>query len=155
MATVQSTYNDARGKGFAGMVANGETSNRITRTVETSGGIAFGKPVYRGTGDYGVVTTPNASIQNQLGITIADKASPVTAANASTPDKYPQYANAAIMNAGVIWVLAADDVIDGAQVYDNGSGGFTDTSTGGTILNGWFFQDTVSSGELVRIARRP
>lgn len=155
MATVQSTYNNARAAGFPGMIANGETSNRISRTVETADGIGFGKPVYRGTGDNGVIVTPNANIQNQLGITIADLANPVTAANASSPDKYAQYATAAILNAGVIWVTAADDVTDGAQVYDNGSGGFTDTSSGGTILVGWFFQDTVSSGALVRIARRP
>ena len=53
MSTLQSTFSDTVAKGYAGMVANGETSNRITRTIETAGGIGFGKAVYRGAGDHG------------------------------------------------------------------------------------------------------
>ena len=53
MAVVQDTFNSAPARGYAGMVANGETSNRISRTCEAAGGIAFGAPVYSGSGEHG------------------------------------------------------------------------------------------------------
>lgn len=53
MSVLQSTYSDTVSPAYAGMVANGETSNRISRTIEGSGGIGFGKAVYRGAGDHG------------------------------------------------------------------------------------------------------
>ena len=53
MAELQTTYTDTIAKGYAGMIANGETGNRISRTCETAAGIGFGKAVYRGSGDHG------------------------------------------------------------------------------------------------------
>jgi hypothetical protein len=53
MAELQTTYSDTIAAGYPGMVANGETSNRISRTIETAAGIGFGKAVYRGAGDHG------------------------------------------------------------------------------------------------------
>lgn len=51
----QTTYTAAPAKGLPGQVANAENSNRISRTVESAAGIAFGQPAFRGTGDHGVV----------------------------------------------------------------------------------------------------
>lgn len=53
MPELQTSYSDTITPGYAGMVANGETSNRISRTCEDSGGIGFGKAVFRGAGDNG------------------------------------------------------------------------------------------------------
>lgn len=53
MAELQTTYSDTIAAGYPGMIANGETSNRITRTCEIAAGIGFGKAVYRGAGDHG------------------------------------------------------------------------------------------------------
>lgn len=55
MATYQTTYSSAPAKGLPGQVANEERSNRISRTVESAAGIAFGQPAFRGAGDHGVV----------------------------------------------------------------------------------------------------
>ena len=55
MAVVQSTYSSYQPVAYAGLVANGETANRISRTVETAAGIGFGKAVYRGSGDHGAL----------------------------------------------------------------------------------------------------
>lgn len=55
MAVAQSTYSTTLPVGLAGQIANGETSNRISRTVESSAGVGFGQPVFRGSGDHGVV----------------------------------------------------------------------------------------------------
>lgn len=156
MAVLQTTYSDAYASGFPGMVANGETSNRISRTVEDATAIGFGKAVFRGTGDHGVTATPSA---NLMGITIANYAAPPVQATGVQADSYPQYSTAAILTQGVIWVVAGADVTDGAAVYVGDgdpltAGAFTDDATGNVALTGWTFQDTVSSGALVRIAKR-
>ena len=57
MSVLQSNFTETVAKAYAGMVANGETSNRISRTVEDAAGITFGKPVYRGSGDHGATAT--------------------------------------------------------------------------------------------------
>lgn len=55
MATYQTTYGAAPAKGLPGQIANEEKSNRISRTVESAAGIAFGQPAFRGSSDHGVV----------------------------------------------------------------------------------------------------
>lgn len=54
MAEVQTTYTDSIAAGYAGMIAMGAgNGNRISRTIESSGGIAFGKVAFRGAADHG------------------------------------------------------------------------------------------------------
>lgn len=55
MATYQTTYGLAPAKGLPGQIANEEKCNKISRTVESAAGIAFGQPAFRGSGDHGVV----------------------------------------------------------------------------------------------------
>lgn len=55
MATYQTTYSDAPAKGLPGQIANEEKCNKVSRTVESAAGIAFGQPAFRGSGDHGVV----------------------------------------------------------------------------------------------------
>lgn len=55
MATYQTTYTNAPAKGLPGQIANEEKCNKVSRTVESSAGIAFGQPAFRGAGDHGVV----------------------------------------------------------------------------------------------------
>ena len=154
MAVLQSTYATGYASGYAGMVANGETSNRISRTIEDAAGVGFGRAVFRGTGDHGCTATPSATEGNQLGITIADPSvTPVPGGAAA--DVYAQYDSVGIMTQGAIWVVAGEAVTDGAQVYIEAvTFDFVDTATSNTILTGWFFQDTAADGALVRIARR-
>lgn len=158
MAVVQSTYATGYAEGFPGMVANGETSNRISRTVEDSAGIAFGVPVFRGSGEHGVTATVSATAANFVGITMMDKTQ-TTFPAADEPDAYPEDSIAAIMTYGVIWVTAGAAVVAGAQVYVGDgdpltSGAYDDSATGNVILTGWFFEDSGADGDLVRIARR-
>jgi hypothetical protein len=152
MAELQTTYSDTIAAGFPGMVANGETSNRISRTVEDAAGIAFGKAVFRGSGDHGCTATVGTSA-TFLGVTIATSALALTAG--ADADEYAQNDTANIMSAGAIWVTAGEDVADGSQVYAAASGGaFVDTSTSNILLTGWFFDTTATSGNLVRIVKR-
>lgn len=55
MSNLQPTYRTGLRKGLPGQIANSELSNRISRTVESAAGIAFGQPAFRGSGDHGVV----------------------------------------------------------------------------------------------------
>jgi hypothetical protein len=55
VTSYQSNYNVTPPKGMPGQVANAELANVISRTVESSAGIAFGQPAFRGTGDHGVI----------------------------------------------------------------------------------------------------
>jgi hypothetical protein len=148
MAELQTTYSETIAAGYPGMVANGETSNRITRTCEDAGGIPFGVPVYRGTGDHGCTRTPGGEL---LGISIATSALALTAG--ADADVYPQYENVAILTQGVIWVTAGEAVTDGGAAYDSDTE-IVDTSTDNTAMTGWVFDTTGADGALVKLAKR-
>ncbi|MCL6653493.1 hypothetical protein A6R70_14465 [Agrobacterium rubi] len=152
MPAVQTTYDAVRPVGYAGMIANGETSNRISRTIEDAAGVAFGKPVFRGAGDHGAIAAPTAAAL--LGITIANYAAPPVAATGVQADIYTQNSTAGILTQGVIWVQSSVAVADGDQAYVTAGGALTNVSTSNTILNGWFFQDTLSAAGLTRLAKR-
>lgn len=151
MAVVQSVYLDQPAGAYAGLVANGETANIISRTVVDAAGIGFGKGAYR-SGDTGVTGTPAAGVGNFLGFTVAHEALPLLAGG--TADTYPQYETAAIISNGAIWVTAGEDITLGAQVYVTGAGAIVDTVGANTIATGWFFDTTALNGGLVRIAKR-
>lgn len=150
MAIVQNDYTDAFAPGVAGQIANGETSNRVSRTVEDAAGIGFGKPVFRGTGDHGITATASA---NLVGITIANYA-PAPATDGTFSDTYVEGATAAVLTQGVIWVVAGEAVTAGAAAYVTAAGAIVDTATGNTALTGWVFDQAAASGALVRLAKR-
>ena len=152
MPPYQSTYDAVRPVGYAGMIANGETSNRISRTIEDAAAVAFGKAVFRGVGDHGATLTPTAGAL--LGITIANYAAPPVQATGVQVDSYPQYSTAGILTQGVIWVQSSVAVADGDQAYVTSAGVITNVSTANVILAGWFFQDTLSGAGLSRLAKR-
>lgn len=152
MAVLQSTYSDTIANGYPGMVANGETSNRITRTIEDSAGIAFGAAAFRGSGDHGCTDTVGTAA-TFLGPVIATSALGLIAGQ--TADTYPQYENVPIMTQGAIWVLCGDAVTDGAPVYvDAATGEWTDTSTDNIAATDWVFDTTGAADSLVMIVKR-
>ena len=137
------------------MVANGETSNRITRTCEDSGGIAFGAPVYRGSGDHGCTGTVG-TLATFLGFAIANSGQALIAGQDA--DEYQQYDNVAIMTSGAIFVNVKGAVTDGAALTVGTGGGAADligaTAADAThIATGWIADETVTDG-LCRIVKR-
>lgn len=152
MPAVQDTYTAVRAVGYAGMIANGETSNRLSRTVADATAIGFGKAVFRATAEHSVTATPAAGAL--VGITIANYAAPAVAATGVQADSYPQYSTAGILTQGVIWVTSGVAVAKGDQAYVTSAGVITNVSTSNTILTGWFFDDTISAAGLVRLAKR-
>jgi hypothetical protein len=152
MAVAQSTYSASITAGYPGMVANGETSNRISRTVEDSGGIAFGKAAFRGSGDHGITATPTEGAF--VGVTMIDPAiTPVPGGAAA--DIIPRYASAPLLDMGVIWITAAAvSIADGDAVYVTSGGAFTNVVSTNIPIPATFM-DTAASGGLVRINVKP
>lgn len=155
MAELQTTYATTLANGYAGMIANGETSNRITRTNEDSAGIGFGLPVYRGSGDHGCTATVG-TLATFLGWTIATSAQGYTAT--ADADEYAQYDNVAILTSGAIYVAVKGAVTDGAALTVGTGGGAADlvgaTAADAThIATGWIADETVTDG-LCRIVKR-
>lgn len=152
---LQTTYSETIPSGFPGMVANGETSNRITRTCEDAAGIAFGQPVYRGSGDHGCTATVG-TLATFLGFTIAHAGQALIAGQDA--DEYQQYDNVAIMTLGAIYVNVKGAVTDGAPITVGAGAGAADligaTAADAThIATGWIADETITDG-LCRIVKR-
>ena len=159
MAIVQDTYNDDFAKGFPGMVANGETSNRISRTCEQAAGIAFGAAVFRGAASTGCVGAAGGAAGKDLGFAIADHGiQPLPGGVAA--DIYPQYESVPIITQGAILVTVTGAVAEGAAVTVGiGAGlaaGIGSTAADATHIAfaGWVFDEDAADGELCRIVRR-
>lgn len=152
MAVLQSNFSEDIPGGYAGMEADGELSNIISRTLEGNTACSFGAPVYRGTDDKGCDLSVAAN--ELLGFAIAQKGLPVTADRAA--DTYEPGDTVAIKERGKIWVTVdSNGATDGAQVYVvTATGVITSSSSSATAATGWVFEDTRSGAGLVRIVRR-
>jgi len=155
MAELQTSYTETVAKGYPGMVANGETSNRISRTCETAAGIGFGQPVYRGSGDHGCTLTVG-TLATFLGWAIATAGQAVIAGQDA--DEYQQYDNVPILTLGAIYVNVKGAVTDGAAITVGTGGGAADligsTAADAThIATGWIADETITDG-LCRIVKR-
>lgn len=155
MAELQTTYSNTIAKGYPGMIANGETSNRISRTCETAAGIGFGQPVYRGSGDHGCVLTVG-TLATFLGWAIATAGQGLLAGQDA--DEYQQYDNVPILTLGAIYVNVKGAVTDGAAITVGTGGGAADligaTAADAThIATGWIADETITDG-LCRIVKR-
>jgi hypothetical protein len=159
MAIVQDIYNTGPAIGYPGMVANGETSNRISRTVEDAAGIAFGAPVWAGTGDRGCTATPGTAA-NFLGFVIADHGE-VPLPGGIAADKVAQNRSVAIMASGTIYVPLGPNAVNDRAAVTIGAGGGAADGIGSTAAdathigtNGWIFDDTTAAGGIARVAKR-
>lgn len=155
MAELQTAYSDTVAKGYPGMVANGETSNRITRTCEVAAGIGFGVPVYRGTGDHGA-TNVVGTLATFLGWTLATSA--LALVSGADADEYQQYENMAIITLGAVYITVTGAVTDGAAITVGAGAGIADlygaTAADAThIATGWVADETVTNG-ICRIVKR-
>ena len=153
MPVLQNSYTENLAAGYPGMIANGETGNRITRSVETAAGIAFGRAVYRGSGDNGCTATVG-TLATFLGFTIATSAqAPVAGQDA---DEYQQFDNAAILTSGAIYVTVTGNVADGAAItVATANGALSSTAADGSnIATGWIADQTITGGGLIRIVKR-
>lgn len=159
MAIVQNTFNETPARGYAGMIADGETANVISRTCEDSAGIAFGGPVYRGAGDRGCTAAPTlTATAAALGTNTGNGAM-----GAITVDETVARAGVYTLtiiepaaNAGTFVVEGPDGVQvgDGAVAAAFNAGGLAFTLADGAtdFVAGDSFKITVAGGALLGIA---
>jgi hypothetical protein len=150
MAVAQTNYGAAPAVGLPGAIANEETFNSISRTVETAGGINFGQPAARGTtGDH--MCRLMVSGAAFLGIAILNRAVP---ADAADPDNYPRYFQAALLTQGSIFVTAGATVVPGDDVYWDSATGKYGTSSGGTnvAIPDARFETSGGDGDIVEVS---
>ncbi|AIT81603.1 structural cement protein Gp24 [Novosphingobium pentaromativorans] len=155
MAELQISYTDQLASGFAGMDADGETENRITRSCEDAAGIAFGRPAYRGSGDHGLTGTVG-TLATFLGFTRATSGLGLLAGQSA--DTYAQYDNVSIKTSGAIFVEVTGSVNDGDPItIGTGAGAADDigatTADATHIATGWIADETVTDG-VCRIVKR-
>lgn len=156
MPELQTSYSGTLAKAYAGMVANGETSNRISRSQEDAAGLAFGKPVYRGALDHGCTATVG-TLATFLGFSIATMAIGLVAGQ--TADTYAQYDNVDIMTGGAIYVTVTGNVADGAAITVGTGAGAADALSSVAadathIATGWIADETITGGGIIRIVKR-
>lgn len=158
MAIIQDTYLNAPVKAFPGMIANGETSNRISRTVENAEGLAFGAAAFRGSGDNGCTASlSGATAARFLGWAIAHSGiQPLPGGVAA--DIYPRYESAGLLTQGAIFINVTGAVNDGDAITIGigaaAADGYGATAADAThIASGWIADETVTDG-LCRVVRR-
>lgn len=158
MAIVQDTFNAAPAKGFPGMVVNGETSNRFSRTCESAAGIAFGAPVWRGAADRGCV-----AVQTLAAAGAADAGNAGAGAITASPAVAPPARNGAYkvvqVTGGATGAFSVYDP-DGAFVgngvvgteFVGGGLTFTVTDPGTDPAVGDSYTVTVTGGDFLGVA---
>lgn len=141
MPALQTTYGANQAAFLEGMVANSEPAVIISRIIEGAAGLGFGKAAVRGT----AATQAKASTASTkfLGVSVLDPSQPA--------DTYAEGATAAIMQKGVIAVLASVDVAHGDAAYIvPATGVFTNVATSNTAVNG-VFDSTATAGSLAKL----
>lgn len=147
--TVQDTFVEDIPLGYAGMEADGELSNTVSRHLEGNDAAPFGAPMYRGAGDRGVVLTVSA---NFVGFAVSRKGMPVTADRAA--DTFAPGDTLPVKERGKIWVNSSTVANKGEPVYVTPAGLITNSSGGNTAAPEWEFDDTIAVAGLVRVVRR-
>lgn len=143
MPAIQTSYTATHAVAFEGMVHNSEPCRVISRTAEAA--IGFGKIAVQGATDLAV--KPSAAGAKYRGITVMDPGQLGT-----TVDVYPQYATAAVMTKGVIWVQVSVSVAVADPVYYvPATGVITNVATGNTAIPNAIFDSSTSGAGLAKV----
>lgn len=161
MATYQTAYTNAPAKGLPGQIANEEKCNKVSRTVESAAGIAFGQPAFRGSGDHGVIlggtfaaTGAGSAAAGNVG-TSTITASPAVTAGAKT-GRYSilqlvTSATGALAVYDPEGVLVGHGVVGTAITTIPGITTFTVTSGGTATIGDTFYIDVTPTANVVFI----
>lgn len=142
---LQTTYPDNQPAAILGAQATMLPATIISRDVETSPGIGFGRAVAQGTADKGIVLAGTGALK-LVGITLLDRSA---VGSAGVPDSFAQRTSARVITKGDVWVTAAVAVKAGDLVYVTGAGTFTNVDTGNTAFAGARWDtSTTAAGQL-------
>ncbi len=144
MPPVQTSYPGRPAAAYEGMAADQDPATIVSRTVETTDGIAFGRAAFQGTRDDGIA----ASGAVFRGIVLADRnARPA----ASGGDLFAKGETAPVMVRGTVWVVTATAASVGAAAYVTSTGTVTATASGNILIPGALFDTSAPAGGLVRL----
>lgn len=158
MAGILATsYGLNHGKAFAGMVADGELSNIISKLNTSDVTIPYGKAVFRDGEDAAILPTDASTAGQFVGVAVRElnRAYMDGQAFGAVPHK-----DFSVLTAGVIWVTAAEAVTVGAPAFvrvgDTGTGDFAaaagaDDTLAVAIPNAKFVS-AGAAGSLVKIS---
>jgi subtilisin family serine protease len=141
--TLQTSYLDTHGTAYAGAIANTEYKTLISRTVEDSGGIAFGLAVMQGVDDDGIVVGDGSAF---LGVVVREQSLPATD---PAFDGFGYLAEARIMAKGVIWVANSGGVAAGDPVAYLADGALGTGSS--PLIPNARWDSTAGDGELAKL----
>lgn len=131
--------------GFVGQKVDGREYDAVTRLVEDAAGLAWGKPVIRGTADNQVkIAGATIAPATFVGVSVRD-----VSVRPSAGDKYPRYGNATILTKGSIWVRVGEAVADGDAAYWDAVAGAwlkTDTDDSYAVPNARFDSTAALNG---------
>lgn len=154
MATYQTDYGVLPAKGLKGQVANEESHNHVSRTVQGAAGIKFGAPASRGTIDHTVI--PFAASTKFVGLAVLTGAVPPVAVGSTLVDGYPQDFTGAFMTDGTMFVESGGVIAAGDPVYYNT---VTDqyvaaagTNIVGPIPAAFFDTSATAAGQMVEVS---
>lgn len=150
MTNVQPVYATGVAVGVPGMIANEEKCNKISRTVESVAGVAFGQPCFRGANDHGCVvggTFAGTSVSSVDGTNVGTATISATPAVAA-----PAMAGRYIIELMATGATAAFNLIDpnglivgdgniGTAATLGGIGPFTITTGGTPTVGDRFYID--------------
>ena len=152
---LQAAYTRDFGKGVPGQIANEEKYNAVSRSVETTAGIAFGAPVARGTNDHGAVllTSSNKFIGLAVKAMAPEHRQP---GGTVIQDGYPARATMSAMTEGVMYELADVAVAAGDAVYWNPTTGrYSNSATNNIAIPQAFFDTSATAaGQVVKVTLR-
>jgi hypothetical protein len=149
MPAVQTTFSETMRPALEGMIADTTPQTILSRVVEGTGGIGFGKVALKGTGDLQVRAAPGGVYQ---GITVADLTIQHIAPPAGGPDFYPEKDVCNIIVQGSIWVLASVAVTAGEPAYFvPATGVITNVSTANTAIPNARFESSAGIGALTKL----
>jgi hypothetical protein len=146
---VQTVYGSRIAPAYEGMIANSEDHTIVSKQVETSPGIGFGKVAVVGTTDDQVrVATAGRPFS---GLTCSDHQQGNTGGGAAA-DVFPQYSTCPVMKKGVLWVLASVAVAVGDPVYFvPATGVLTNVATANTLIPNASWDSSTTGAGLAKV----
>lgn len=146
MPAVQTTYS-TQTTARPGMLADMQESyNAFSRVVETSAGLAFGKPVQRGAADGGCKAIGDGSATTFLGVSLRTQSR-----DANNGDIFAQREDARIADKGVVWVVVGAAVAAGDPVYYTPAGVWTNASSGNVSVPSAVWDSSAGSGAYAKL----
>lgn len=150
MPAVQSVYNERMSVAVAGMPADMQNWNAVTRTCETSAGIGFGLACGRGDDDPEKTAKLGGALVDFLGVSTRD----ITLEARASIDEYQEGENMGILDHGTIWVQVSDDpTSDSAVHYDTTTGVFKSSGGIGPVVGARFVGSVVADPNGVDIIK--